>query len=130
MDDANVPSLLSIPLYAQYVLAENPAFDEIYQNTRRFVLSPDNPFFFAGRSCCGIGSVSRFATAPRFQLFSALLSNGLRILHNDRVLLGNVRNRGLDLQFYTASYHGFTEAHLAAEHSRAWFDHQLSGRNN
>lgn len=50
MDDANVPSLLSIP-YLQY-----PADAGIYENTRRFVLSPDNPYYFSGKGASGIGS--------------------------------------------------------------------------
>ena len=50
MDDANVPSLLSIP-YLQY-----PADPAIYQNTRRFVLSPDNPYYFTGKVASGVGS--------------------------------------------------------------------------
>lgn len=40
MDDANTPSLLSLPY-----LGCVDAADEIYQNTRRFVLSEDNPYF-------------------------------------------------------------------------------------
>ncbi|NIK75284.1 hypothetical protein FHS15_000382 [Paenibacillus castaneae] len=51
MDDANVPSLLSIP-YLGYTSADDP----IYQNTRRFILSQDNPYYFAGKSAKGIGS--------------------------------------------------------------------------
>jgi meiotically up-regulated gene 157 (Mug157) protein len=51
MDDANVPSLLSIP-YLGYAPADNP----IYLNTRKFVLSSDNPYFFAGKTAQGIGS--------------------------------------------------------------------------
>lgn len=51
MDDANVPSLLSAP-YLAYVDASDP----IYQNTRRLILSPDNPYFFAGKIASGIGS--------------------------------------------------------------------------
>lgn len=51
MDDANVPSLLSIPY-----LGYRPATDTVYQNTRAFVLSPDNPHFHAGRHARGIGS--------------------------------------------------------------------------
>lgn len=50
MDDANVPSLLSLP-YLGAVKANDP----IYLNTRRFVLSPDNPFFFKGTAAEGIG---------------------------------------------------------------------------
>lgn len=50
-DDANVPSLLSIPY-----LGFGSAQDELYENTRRFVLSGENPFFFSGRHACGVGS--------------------------------------------------------------------------
>jgi meiotically up-regulated gene 157 (Mug157) protein len=50
MDDANVPSLLSIP-YIGY-----PADSAIYRNTRRFVLSPDNPYYFSGKYASGEGS--------------------------------------------------------------------------
>lgn len=51
MDDANSPSLLSIP-YLGYVGADDP----VYQNTRRFILSPDNPYYFSGQYAKGIGS--------------------------------------------------------------------------
>ncbi|OBZ17708.1 glycoside hydrolase family 125 protein [Bacillus sp. FJAT-26390] len=51
MDDANVPSLLSIP-YLGYSSKE----DIVYQNTRRFILSEENPYYFAGKAAKGIGS--------------------------------------------------------------------------
>jgi hypothetical protein len=51
MDDANLPSLLSIP-YFTYL----PQIDPIYQNTRRFVLSPANPYFYSGKYASGVGS--------------------------------------------------------------------------
>jgi meiotically up-regulated gene 157 (Mug157) protein len=50
MDDANVPSLLALPY-----LGAVPLTDPIYQNTRRLVLSLDNPFFYKGKSAEGIG---------------------------------------------------------------------------
>jgi len=50
MDDANVPSLLGLP-YLDAIDVKDP----IYQNTRRFVLSEDNPFFFKGKAAEGIG---------------------------------------------------------------------------
>jgi meiotically up-regulated gene 157 (Mug157) protein len=50
MDDANVPSLLSLP-YLNAVKRDHP----IYMNTRNFVLSGDNPFFFKGSAGEGIG---------------------------------------------------------------------------
>ena len=51
MDDANVPSLLSLP-YLNAVKWNDP----LYKNTRRFVLSQSNPFFFKGGIGEGIGS--------------------------------------------------------------------------
>ncbi|CAH1789981.1 unnamed protein product [Owenia fusiformis] len=54
MDDANIPSLLSIPY-----LGYKPLFDPdgtIYDNTRRFLLSKDNPSYFKGSEVKGIGS--------------------------------------------------------------------------
>ena len=51
MDDANVPSLLSIP-YLGYL----PSDDRIYQNTRRLILSSVNPYYYEGRVLKGIGS--------------------------------------------------------------------------
>ncbi len=50
MDDANVPSLLSIG----YLVPEMRN-DSVYKNTRKFVLSADNPFFFKGKAAEGIG---------------------------------------------------------------------------
>ncbi len=50
MDDSNVPSLLSLP----YLGAMNPTAS-LYQQTRKFVLSTDNPFFFKGKAAEGIG---------------------------------------------------------------------------
>lgn len=51
MDDANTPSLLSLPLIARAVI--DP---EIWENTRRVVLSPANPYWFEGTALRGIGS--------------------------------------------------------------------------
>ncbi len=51
MDDANVPSLLSAP-YLGYCSADDP----IYVNTRKFILSEDNPYYFSGSVLHGIGS--------------------------------------------------------------------------
>lgn len=50
MDDANVPSLLAMPY-----LGDVDANDPVYQNTRRFVWSEDNPYFFKGTAGEGIG---------------------------------------------------------------------------
>jgi meiotically up-regulated gene 157 (Mug157) protein len=50
-DDANIPSLLAAP-YMGYTAAN----DRYYQNTRRFLLSQDNPSFYQGHVARGIGS--------------------------------------------------------------------------
>ena len=52
MDDASTPNLLSLP----YIGFADPAFAEIYQNTRRFVLSKDNPYYYEGKCGKGLGS--------------------------------------------------------------------------
>ena len=51
MDDSNVPSLLSLP-YLQAVPVDNA----VYQNTRNFILSDKNPYFFKGKYAEGSGS--------------------------------------------------------------------------
>lgn len=51
MDDANMPSLLSLPLTSD-VAADDPR----YQDTRAWVLSSENPYYFAGAAARGIGS--------------------------------------------------------------------------
>ena len=51
MDDANSPSLLAAP-YLGYCDKD----DELYQNTRRFILSKDNPYYFEGKAAKGVGS--------------------------------------------------------------------------
>ncbi len=50
MDDANVPSLLALPY-----LGDVDVDDPIYRNTRRFVWSTSNPYFFKGKATEGIG---------------------------------------------------------------------------
>jgi meiotically up-regulated gene 157 (Mug157) protein len=50
MDDANVPSLLSMPY-----LFGNAGDKELQSNTRKMILSENNPFFFKGKAAEGIG---------------------------------------------------------------------------
>jgi uncharacterized protein len=69
MDDANVPSLLSIP-YLGYC----PRTDPMYQNTRSFVLSADNPYFATGGRAHGVGSPH---TPPGYVWPMALAMQGL-----------------------------------------------------
>ena len=50
-DDANIPSLLSLPYLG--VCSE---LDPIYLNTREFILSSSNPYFYSGEVLTGLGS--------------------------------------------------------------------------
>jgi meiotically up-regulated gene 157 (Mug157) protein len=49
-DDGNIPSLLSLPY-----LGALPVAEPIYQNTRRMLLSAENPYFCIGKAASGIG---------------------------------------------------------------------------
>jgi meiotically up-regulated gene 157 (Mug157) protein len=51
IDDANIPSLLSLPLLG----CVSPD-DKIYKATREFILSANNPYYFSGTKVAGIGS--------------------------------------------------------------------------
>ncbi len=51
MDDPNVPSLLSLP-YLGYVYAQTP----VWQNTKRFITSDDNPYWVSGKEAEGLSS--------------------------------------------------------------------------
>lgn len=50
MDDANMPSLLSIPLIGF------PYDKGVYARTRSFILSGANPYYYRGRYAAGVGS--------------------------------------------------------------------------
>lgn len=50
MDDANIPSLLSLP-YLGYLPKDHPT----YLNTRKYILSSRNPWYFEGTAAKGIG---------------------------------------------------------------------------
>ena len=69
MDDANIPSLLSAP-YLGYTKADS----FVYKNTRRFLLSKDNPYYYVGSIARGIGSAH---TSDGYVWPLALLIQGL-----------------------------------------------------
>jgi meiotically up-regulated gene 157 (Mug157) protein len=51
MDDGNVPNLISAP-YLGFCREDDPT----YLNTRRVLLSKENPFYYSGKCVSGIGS--------------------------------------------------------------------------
>jgi meiotically up-regulated gene 157 (Mug157) protein len=69
MDDANIPSLLSAP-YLGYTKADS----FVYKNTRRFLLSKDDPYYYMGSMARGIGSAH---TSDGYVWPLALLVQGL-----------------------------------------------------
>lgn len=78
MDDANVPSLLSLP-YLGCIDASDP----VYQNTRRMLLSSENPYYYEGKAARGIGSPH---TPPRYVWPISLCIQGLTSTDRDEVL--------------------------------------------
>ncbi|MCT2194485.1 glycoside hydrolase family 125 protein [Paenibacillus sp. p3-SID1389] len=72
MDDANVPSLLSLP-YLDYCSKDDP----IYLNTRRMILSRRNPYYYEGTYAKGIGSPH---TPPDYIWHIALSIQGITAL--------------------------------------------------
>src|SRR5579872_6853221 len=57
MDDANIPSLLSAP-YIGYTKASST----VYSNTRRYLLSKDNPYYYTGSVARGSGRASSISS--------------------------------------------------------------------
>ena len=89
MDDANVPSLLSIP-WLKYCNGNN----SIYKNTRRFILSKDNPYYYEGLAAKGIGSLH---TPKEYIWHIGLVMRGLTSLEEsekEEVLLTLIHSDG------------------------------------
>lgn len=111
MDDANVPSLLSIPY-----LGYRPADDADYQRTRAFVLSRDNPYYVEGRHARGVGSPH---TPPGYLWPLALAVQGLTA--------GSREEQEQMLAMLTATTGGTGYAHESFDpndptrFTRAWF---------
>ena len=77
MDDANVPSLLSLPY-----LGCVPVDDPVYQNTRRMLLSSANPYYYAGNCAQGIGSPH---TPPDYIWPISLCIQGLTAMDGEEI---------------------------------------------
>lgn len=68
MDDANIPSLLSLP-YLGYVSKD----DKVYQNTRKMLLEKDgNPYYLTGSDFHGIGGPHSMSSSSFLLLYSLL----------------------------------------------------------
>lgn len=111
MDDAGTPSLLSIP-YIGYVDASDP----VYQNTRRFILSSENPFYYEGKAAKGIGSPH---TPPNYVWPMALSMQGLTAADDAEMLdmIAMLEATDADTGYMHEGFH----ADDPAKFTRSWF---------
>ncbi len=110
-DDANVPSLLSAP-YLGYCAVDDP----LYQNTRRFILSPDNPYYYAGTAAHGIGSPH---TPHGYIWHIALSMQGLTT--TDPTEIRTILNMLAATDADTGYMHEGFDANDPAQYTRPWF---------
>ncbi|MDB5012228.1 MAG: metal-independent alpha-mannosidase [Daejeonella sp.] len=99
MDDANVPSLLSMPY-----LGAVKNTDPIYINTRKLVLSEYNPFFFKGSVAEGVGGphIGKDMVWPMSIIMRALTSNDANEI---KYCIQTLRKTHGDTGFMHESFH-------------------------
>jgi hypothetical protein len=111
MDDANAPGLLSLPYLGCYAID-----DPVYQRTRAWVLSTDNPYFFIGKAGEGIGGPHQGLNYiwPMSILFRAFTSTDDQEI---RTCLRTLRDTTAGTHFIHESF----QKDNAADFTRAWF---------
>ena len=111
MDDANVPSLL-----AMAYLGDVERTDPVYENTRRFVWSDDNPYFWRGAAGEGIGGphIGVEMIWPMSIMMRAFTSTDDAEIR-DCILQLITTDAG------TGFMHESFSRHDAADYTRAWF---------
>ncbi|MGW6281556.1 glycoside hydrolase family 125 protein [Kribbella sp. NPDC055071] len=111
MDDANMPSLLGIPLTG-YAAADDPT----YLATRKLLLSPENPYYYSGTHAAGIGSPH---TPPNYIWHIALAVQGLSSTSADerQHLLELLR----DTTGGTGKMHEGFDVNDPTHYTREWF---------
>ncbi|PSN61429.1 COG4-domain-containing protein [Corynespora cassiicola Philippines] len=111
MDDPNIPSLLSAPFLGYTTLD-----DKVYQNTRRKILSKDNPYYSWGPVISGVGSPHTLPGRawPMANIMSILTSeDDDEILRNLKWLIQSTDGFGL--------MHESVHSHYAGSWTRQWF---------
>lgn len=111
IDDANIPSLLSIP-YIGYADKD----DEIYQNTRKFLLSKDDKFYFEGKAAKGIGSRH---TPKNYVWHMSLVMQGITAISNDEKI--EMLKMISDTDAGTGYLHESFNADDPTQYTREWF---------
>jgi hypothetical protein len=111
MDDANVPSLIAMPY-----LGDMDVNDPVYQNTRRFVWSKNNPYFFKGTAGEGIGGphVGYDMAWPMSIMMKAFTSTDDNEIKNCLTML-------LDTDAGTGFMHESFNVNDPADFTREWF---------
>ena len=111
MDDANVPSLMSLA----YLGAHDPG-DEVYMNTRKFLLSGSNPYFLKGKAAEGQGSphTGKENIWPMGIILRAMTSVDDEEI---RFCLGMLKNTHAGTGFMHESFHKDN----ASNFTRKWF---------
>lgn len=111
MDDANVPSLLSLPL-----LGYTAANDTVYQATRRFIFSSSNPYMSRGSALNGIGGPHNGPGKP-WPMASIVRiltsSDDTEIFNSLKELVSSTNRLGL--------IHESMQASKASSYTRSWF---------
>lgn len=111
MDDPNVPSLLSAPFLSYTTLG-----DKTYQNTRRKVLSRDNPYYSWGPVITGLGSPHTLPGKawPMANIMIIMTSeDDEEIVKNLKMLLSSTDGLGL--------MHESVDSHTKGSYTRPWF---------
>lgn len=111
MDDANVPSLLSLP-YLGYCAKD----DERYLRTRAAVLSEANPFYYRGKCAEGVGSPH---TPPRYIWHIAVIMRALTA--TDGREIAEARKWLKETTAGTGYMHEGFDVDDASAYTRPWF---------
>lgn len=111
MDDANVPSLLALPYLGS--VAQD---DAIYQNTRKFVWSTDNPYYFRGKAGEGIGGphIGFDMIWPMSLIMKAMTSNDANEI---KYCVKTLRDTDANTGFMHESFHKDNPENF----TRSWF---------
>lgn len=111
MDDANVPSLLALP-YLGYCSVDDPT----YKNTRSFILSEENPYYYQGKVAKGIGSPH---TPKHYIWHIALAIQGMTASTNEEKeeILELFKNTDANTNFMHEGFH----VDNPEEFTRPWF---------
>lgn len=112
MDDANIPSLLALP-YLNAVDVNDP----IYQNTRKFVLSDSNPYFYKGSIAEGIGGPH--VGKPDMVWPLSIIARGLTSTNDDEIrqCLAMLKKSHAGTGFMHESFN----KNDASKFTRSWF---------